>query len=144
MSSMENFEAGSNIELPTTTPGAEGGADLINQLKNMVSGQEKEKKWNDKIKKVQTARKASKIIIKTREELSQYLLKQRIKLVTSAVEFQKTGSFLQSSYVLYLDFGNASEKLNEFIKRYPTLVESVNQINKNLKGYQGMMQLFEV
>lgn len=88
-----------------------------------------------------TIRKATNTIITTRDELAAYLLQYNIKLLTSSVEFQQSGDFLTSSYVLFEYQGNITESLEAFLKRYPSLVETVEKIRQTLRPIQSIMQV---
>jgi hypothetical protein len=62
-------------------------------------------------------------------------------LLTSAVEFQQSGDFIHSSYVVYLNHGRFKESLGEFLSRYPQMSQQVEAINEQLKPVQTKMQV---
>jgi hypothetical protein len=107
----------------------------------MGNNHEAEKRNKDTARRARSTRQATTAIVSSRKELKEYLEKQGMSLVTSAVEFQKNGDFILSSYVVYPQKNNFKEPLKDFIHRYPQLEIAVKKINQNLRGVQNLMQI---
>ncbi|MGL4759204.1 MAG: hypothetical protein ACRCXZ_07730 [Patescibacteria group bacterium] len=73
-------------------------------------------------------------IVSARARLSQFLLKKNIKLLTSFTEYVTGGSFLNASYIVYLDKDNKQESLATFIERNPNFKEIVEEIELELRN----------
>lgn len=71
-------------------------------------------------------------IITSREELAKYLAQYGMKLLTSAVEYDRSKDFITSSYILYEAHNNYLEPLAEFLTRYPDYQPSVDYIVSHL------------
>lgn len=123
-------EMGFNSEAFIPSNNSESSPNLSNQSK---AGAEKEGSFNQSVARSKTVKQAAGFIIHTRQQLVDFLAKQNIKLLTSALEYQQTGDFVTSSYVVFSKFKNHQETLVEFLARYPQIVASVNQINEQLK-----------
>lgn len=91
------------------------------------------------VSKAKKTRQATQLIINTRLGFKKYLQQQSLDLVTSAIDFRKTGDFILSSYIVYKNHNNHKESLLEFLKRYPQLHQPVIQIRDNLKSSQKLM-----
>ncbi|MBC7406375.1 MAG: hypothetical protein H7230_02815 [Candidatus Parcubacteria bacterium] len=101
-----------------------------------AAGQEREKRQKQMVANSRTTRKATGKIITTRQEFKDYLVTQGLDLLTSAVEFQKTGDFVLASMVIYPKHNNFKEPLSEFLVRYPQLQSAAKLIRDALKPYQ--------
>ncbi len=77
----------------------------------------------------------------TRQELVDYLAENNVGLVTSALEFQNTGDFILSSYVIYHEYRDLREPLSEFITKYPDIKSSAESIREILFPLQGQMRV---
>jgi hypothetical protein len=126
-------------EIPTASP--ENFAQNPSAPNMMGNNREAEKRNKDTARKARSTRQATTAIVSSRKELKEYLEKQGMSLVTSAVEFQKNGDFISSSYVIYPKKNNFKEPLQDFIHRYPQLEIAVKKINQNLRGVQNLMQI---
>jgi hypothetical protein len=80
-------------------------------------------------------------IISSRSELVAYLQQSGLDLLTSAVEFQQTGDFLASSYVIYRNHNNQKESLTKFLSRYPQLQDTISMITEQLRGEQSNLHI---
>jgi hypothetical protein len=96
---------------------------LITTNSNISSAEDRDKNTNTGVifKSTKGIQQVTTKIINSREELASFLLTKNIKLVTSFTEVVSTGSFIKSSYVIYLDFANKSETFGDFLVRYPEL-----------------------
>lgn len=100
---------------------------------NPKSSVEKEGSFTRSLSRSKSVKHATKFVIHTRKDLQEFLAKQNIKLITSALEYQQTQDFIQSSYVVFEKYKDHQESLKEFLERYPQLKETVEQINQKLK-----------
>jgi hypothetical protein len=62
-------------------------------------------------------------------------------LYTSAVEFQHSGDFIMSSYIVYTNYNNYQEPLATFLQRYPQFQQAVIAIRDRLRPAQQNMQV---
>jgi hypothetical protein len=108
---------------------------------NIASGQEQQNNIASSVQRGKALQKAIQTVISSREDLVQYLRSAGLDLVTSGVEFQDTGDFIQSSYVVYPSHNNQKEALRSFINRYPQLKDSIEAINQTLRPVQTYMQI---
>jgi len=116
--------------------GAVNGDARFGQMPNQSqapSGVEQEGPWQKSIRRSKQTRAATKQVIHTRKDLEQYLANQGIKLLTSATEFQESGNFLTSSYVVFTGFENYRERLVDFLVRYPQLRPIVEAISVSIQ-----------
>ena len=102
----------------------------------MSPSQEREKRHRQMISNSHSIRKASAKIITTRQDFKEYLINQGLDLLTSATEFQKTGDFIVSSWVIYPKHQDFKEPLEEFLIRYPQLQQAAKLIRQALKPFQ--------
>jgi hypothetical protein len=110
-------------------------------LSNTVGSVEKENAVQSSVQRGKALKKTTSAIISTRSEFVSYLRQNGLDLLTSAIEFQESGDFVKSSYVIYTQHKNQMEPLALFITRYPQLQESISQINESLKPYQASMKV---
>jgi hypothetical protein len=103
---------------------------------NQVSGFERQNNFARSVQKSRAVKQAARIVITTREELTNYLRQSNLDLLTSSVEFKETGDFVASSYVVYKDHNNFKENLSIFIERYPALKPAVQAIAEKLRPSQ--------
>lgn len=115
-----------------------GPSNISSQTNYAVSGLESNEAYRVATR-ARSTRQATQLIINTRSSFKKYLQQQGLNLITSSVEFRKTGDFIMSSYVVYVNHDNHRENLMEFLKRYPALQEPVIQIRNNLKNSQKLM-----
>jgi hypothetical protein len=111
-----------------------------NQI-NQPGDQERQNNWARSISRSKRIKAAAKTIIATRQDLADYLAQGGLKLLTSSIEFQQTGDFIRSSYVIYTQHNDVSEPLANFLERYDFLKEVAEKINQDLKPTQGQMQV---
>jgi hypothetical protein len=104
-------------------------------------GLEQEGSWAKSVARSRSTRQATKVIINTRADFKEYLAQYNLGLVTSAVEFQRNGDFIASSYIVYLTEDNKKEPLRSFLKRFPQLQEAVQKIRDSLRPVQNKMQV---
>ena len=114
------------------------------QQNNYAPRQENRETQNQFARSLQRSAKikqATSSIIRTRSEFKQYLLQNGMDLYTSAIEFQQTGDFILSSYVVYLNHNNYKEQLMQFLQRYPSLQQAVVNIRDQLRNSQQNMEV---
>jgi hypothetical protein len=117
----------------------QGGSPNMN---NYAGGsREAQGQWAKSVARSAKIKRATKSIIFSRSDFKLYLQKNGMDVFTSAVEFQKTGDFIQSSYIVYLNYNNYQEPLSQFLQRYPNLVIPVSKIKDQLKPVQQDMQV---
>ncbi len=122
----ENLANSVSNNVDTSTPNQVG----------MSPSQEREKRHRQMVSNSHSIRKASAKIITTRQEFKEYLMNQGLDLLTSAIEFQKTGDFILSSWVIYPKHQDFKEPLGEFLLRYPQLQQAAKLIREALKPFQ--------
>jgi hypothetical protein len=111
-------------------------------LSNTGGGKEsREQSFGRSVAKSASIKEATGVVIATRQDFANYLAKGGLRLLTSALIFEKTGDFVESSFVVYPQSKNAQEPLAKFLLRYPNLVEAVGAINEALKPVQGQMTI---
>ncbi|MEI6729083.1 MAG: hypothetical protein WCK98_05565 [bacterium] len=111
------------------------------QFNNTGPGQESQSQWTRSVARSARIRSATSTIIKTRGQFKAYLQSNGMDLYTSAVEFQHTGDFILSSYILYSNYNNYKEPLAAFLQRYPTMQQPVIAIRDSLISVKGSMQV---
>jgi hypothetical protein len=111
------------------------------QINNVAGSQEKQSQWAKSVGRSHQIKAAAKTVIQTRSQLAAYLQQSGLQLLTSSIEFQNTGDFILSSYVVYPQYGNQKEPLAQFISRYPQLQEPVAKIRDSLRPAQAGMQV---
>jgi len=117
---------------------------IVSQAQNQIGGnvENQTNSPSSTVKdKVSGIRSSAKGIINARLELKNLLLSNSLDLLTSSIEFQESGSFIKSSYVVYPQFNNQKEPLLEFLNRYPDLWPLANQAEDNSKQYQSGMNI---
>jgi hypothetical protein len=80
-------------------------------------------------------------IIATRSALKNHLIQFNLKLITSSVEFDTSGSFINSSYIEYLNHQSYREKFTSFLQRYPQFQQVAMQIDSQLQSLKGKMNI---
>jgi hypothetical protein len=93
----------------------------------------KDKDFGVNSNKVGAIRTYSAGIVNSRKDLEKYLLKKGIKLVTSFSDYVSSNSFIESSFVIYIEQEGTMEKLEDFIKRNEQFQEIVAKIELDLK-----------
>jgi hypothetical protein len=128
---------------PPQMPNVPQGAQNAPNTPNMPQGPEsqEQKKWQSSITRSTKIRQAANTIIQTRSQFKDYLQEHGLDLETSAIEFQQTGDFIASSYIIYPAYGYYRESLKSFIQRYPQLQEPVIAIRDSLRPVQSNMQV---
>jgi hypothetical protein len=128
---------------PTSRPSQmpSNGQNIPNQSNIGGGAENRENAISNSVARSHGIKTATTSIISTRSEFVDYLKKSGLDLLTSAVEFQKTGDFIQSSYIVYRQHNNQKEPLKLFIDRYPQLQDSITQINNSLKAVQTQMNI---
>lgn len=109
----------SNIPNGTNTPNIPGSQERHNNFAQVLS-------------RSKQIRRGTKAIISTRAEFVHYLKKNGLNLITSAVLFQRTHDFIQSSFIIYPYQNNLKEPLVNFLNRYPDFKPSLEKINRDL------------
>jgi hypothetical protein len=133
-----SFNIPQNFTPPSASDGA--GVNTPNTISN-APGQEKTTTWSRAVTRSAVTKQATTAIKLTRFQFKQFLNQNKMDLITSAVEFQKNGDFILSSYILYTDFPNIREPLPAFLKRYPQFQQSVVAIRDQLKPMQSQMNI---
>lgn len=111
------------------------------QLANIPAATEQQKQIARSVARGRKIRAATSTVIQTRGQLVSYLRQNGLDLLTSSLEFQQTGDFITSSYVVYPSHGNLKEPLVEFLRRYPSLQEPILAIRDSLRPLQDQMQV---
>jgi hypothetical protein len=111
------------------------------QINNISPGQEKQSQWTRSVARSASIRRSANTIIQTRAQFKKYLKENSMDLYTSAVEFQHTGDFILSSYVIYTSYNEYKEPLMVFLQRYPQLQDPVSAIRDSLRPAQQGMQV---
>jgi hypothetical protein len=122
----------------------QGGPNSFNnnpQFNNTGPGQESQSQWTRSVARSAQIRGATSAVIKTRGQFKAYLQSNGMDLYTSAVEFQHTGDFIMSSYIVYTNFNNYKEPLASFLQRYPGMQQPVIAIRDSLITVKGSMQV---
>ena len=115
-----------NVSIPS-------GNSMPNQS-NVAGGfEQKENNFGKSVQKSKTIKQTTASIISSRADFVVYLKRSGLDLLTSAIEFQSNGDFIQSSYIIFVNHGGAKEPLRDFITRYPELESPLNIINEELK-----------
>jgi hypothetical protein len=127
----------------TSTPRSSPSGNGFNMpsLSNTVGSAEKENAVQSSVQRGKVLKKTTNAIISTRSDFVSYLRQSGLDLLTSAIEFQESGDFIKSSYVIYTQHKNQMEPLTLFITRYPQLQESILKISESLKPYQESMKV---
>jgi hypothetical protein len=72
-------------------------------------------------------------VVSLREQFENFLLTQNIKLVTSFSEMVTNKSFINSSYIIYVDQDGKREKLSKFLERNIKLKEVAEKIELEVR-----------
>jgi hypothetical protein len=110
-------------------------------VSSFAPGQETQSQWTRSVARSKTVKKATSTVITTRAEFRAYLQQSGLDLMTSAIEFQESGDFIQSSYVIYPAQNFYKEPLSAFVDRYPTVKLAAESIRDNLRTVQSQMQV---
>ncbi len=134
-----------SMSMPQFTPPQAGGdpnnTNSAPNISNSGPRQESQSQWSRSVSRGKAVKKATSTVINTRSELVSFFRKSGLDLMTSAVEFQANGDFIQSSYVIYPQQNNFKESLSDFLLRYPTIKPAATTINERLKSVQSQMQV---
>jgi hypothetical protein len=95
------------------------------------SGESRES-FQQSTNKARQVRAAVQQVLTSRDELAKYLAQYGMKLLTSAVEYERSKDFVVSSYILYEQYDNYLEPLVQFLQRYPDYQASVDYIVSHL------------
>jgi len=104
-------------------------------------GREAQGQWAKSVGRSKVIKQATNFVIKTRSQFKVYLQGQGMDLYTSAVEFQESGDFIASSYVIYRNYQDYKEPLFSFLQRYPSLQQPVLNIRDSLAPAKSHMQV---
>jgi len=118
-----------------------GNPNSAPNVSNYAPNQEQMGRWQQSVARSAKIKKATGSIIKTRADFKNYLLQNGMDLFTSAIEFQRSGDFVMSSYILYKNYNDYKEPLAVFLQRYPQLQQPVILIRDMLKNSQQDMQI---
>lgn len=108
---------------------------------NYGPGQEKQAAWGRAIARSQSTKSASKTIKSARASFVAFLNQNGMNLLTSAVEFARSGDFIQSSYIIYTRHDDFRQPLGEFLQQYPQYMDGVIQIRDFLRQTQNQIQV---
>ena len=123
-----------------TPPSTAGGN--LNQSPNFnVAPSTERERIMKSVAKSGKIKRATRSVINIRSKLVEYLRQNGLDLWTSAVEFEKTGDFILSSYVIYPKHNNYLEKLSDFLQRYPNLQAVCIAIREKLRPEAANMQV---
>ena len=104
-------------------------------------GQEKQAAWGRAIARSQSTKSASKTIKSARASFVAFLNQNGMNLLTSAVEFARSGDFIQSSYIIYTRHDDFRQPLVEFLQQHPQYSEGVIQIRDFLRQTQNQVEV---
>jgi hypothetical protein len=130
-----------NLEMPSSNPGTPDSFGQLPAQSNITSGLEKEGTFTRSIQRSRTFKKAANLVINTRQQLVDYLKQSKLDLLTSSVEFARTGDFITSSYVVYTEYNGYKENLGVFVERFPVLRQSVEALSAKLRPVQSSLNL---
>jgi hypothetical protein len=127
-------------QTPSQTAGGNESGYTPNQIRQAPSFEQQSQvlKVAARGKKIKAGATA---IINTRQDLKSYLANNGIELYTSAIDFQETGDFILSSYVVFKAYNGYQETLANFLQRYPQLQQSVEIIRDKLRPAQAYMEV---
>lgn len=111
-----------------------------NQNKNVAS-QEKQKSWGNAVIRSQTTKKGAQTIRSARANFQNFLRQNGMDLLTSAVEFGKSGDFIASSYIIYKNHNDHKVALGNFLAQYPQFGQACVQIREYLRSVQNQIQV---
>lgn len=118
---------------PTPRTPSSSGSEIPN-ISNIPGSVEQAGEVAKSVAKSHTIKTTTSFIISSRKDFADYLHQNGLELVTSWVDFEATKDFIQSSYILYPQNGNAIERVADFIARYPQLKEAVELVNQRMKN----------
>ena len=133
-----------NLEIPSNVGSSINSADSLNlapSSNNQPSGFEKQNNWARSVQRSKIFKQGASVVINTRLQLVNYLKQSNLDLLTSSIEFEETGDFILSSYVMYKDHNNFKESLTIFIDRYPALKPAVEVIRERLRPIQNQLKI---
>lgn len=108
---------------------------------NYGPGQEKQAAWGRAIARSQSTKAASKTIKSARASFVAFLNQNGMNLLTSAVEFARSGDFIKSSYIIYTRHDDFRQPLEQFLQQYPQYTDGVIQIRDFLRQTQNQIQV---
>lgn len=126
-----------NFNVPINTS---ENPNVPNQNKN-VAGQEKQKSWGNAVIHSQTTKKGATTIRSARANFQNFLRQNGMDLLTSAVEFGKSGDFIASSYIIYKNHNDHKVSLGNFLAQYPQFGQACVQIREYLRSVQNQIQV---
>jgi hypothetical protein len=130
-----------NLEMPSSNPTTPDSFGQLPTQSNIASGLEKEGTFTRSIQKSRVFKQAAKVVINTRQQLVDYLKQSKLDLLTSSVEFARTGDFITSSYVVYTEYNGYKENLSDFVERFPALRQSVEALREKLRPVQSALNI---
>jgi hypothetical protein len=139
MSSPEQFIPPA-LNVPNSSPDS-GGPNQVSNVANIPGSQEQQGNWSRSVSRSHQIKQATTTVIQNRSQLVTYLKQNGLDLLTSSIEFQESGDFILSSYVIYPSHNNQKEPLSQFIQRYDFLKEPVEKIRNSLRPVQGQMNI---
>lgn len=116
-------------------PSLQSGGNVSNQ--NQYRSGESKESYIQSVQQSRTVRATVGQVVQTRAQFVALLANYRLGLVTSAREFDTTGDFVRSSYIVHLDHNSQREPLDAFCDRYPDFIphaHAVAQLLTHLKG----------
>lgn len=130
-----------NLPVQNFTPPTADSNNLNSPNLKNISGKEQLSSIQKMLVRSGKIRKATQSIKRARQQFTKFLKQQGLVLYTSAVEFQQTGDFILSSYVVYSNYNDYMEPLASFLQRYPFLQEQALAIRDSLTPIQNQMQV---
>jgi hypothetical protein len=130
-----------NLEMPSSNPVTPDSFRQFPNQSNIASGLEKEGTFTRSIQKSRAFKQAANVVISTRQQLAEYLKQSKLDLLTSSIEFAKTGDFIISSYVVYTEYAGYKENLSVFVERFPALRQSVEALRDKLRPVQNSLNI---
>jgi len=128
-------ESTPQIIAPPSQTGSNAGTQ--NQYR---SGESKES-YIQSVQQSRTVRAVVGQVVQTRAQFVALLANYRLGLVTSAREFDTTGDFVSSSYIVHLDHNSQREPLSAFCERYPDFLPHAQVVARTLTHLKGQSNL---
>ena len=125
---MSNFQPPQLPNIPSA-PSSPNGAPNISNAPSFES----QSPWSRSLGRSKSIKASVTKFMGVSKQLSDLLAQYKITLVTSASEFQETKDFIGSSYVIYLEYSNFIESLQDFLNRYPHFQELAKAIQNNIE-----------
>ena len=128
-------------QMPQGPSGNMGGGDTASNLNNRPRSGESQESIRQSVQRSKSVGQALHTVITSREELEKYLAQYNLQVLTSATDLDAGMSFIDSSYIRYLEHGNVTEPMSVFLQRYPDYQPIVEKINEEVGVQAGRIGL---